>query len=95
MRKRLLRKSSPASSRALTVSILAAASSAALGQGGLPDAIPAPPDSVRFGFAVASGGDADGDGHDDIFIIDDRYEDASGARVGKWYMFSGRTRELL
>ncbi len=60
-----------------------------------PDIVIEPPEgSVEFGRSLASGGDADGDGHDDIFIADPGFE-VDGVRVGRWFLYSGATQEVL
>jgi len=60
-----------------------------------PDIVIEPPEgSVQFGRSLASGGDADGDGHDDIFIADPGFE-VDGVRVGRWFLYSGATQEAL
>jgi len=66
----------------------------ALAQGGLPHLIDPPPGSVQFGRSVASGGDANGDGVDDLFISDPAFE-VDGVRVGRWFVYDGATREVL
>ncbi len=83
----------PASS-AVAAIIIAGLAASALAQNGLPYTIEAPPDSVYFGSRVASGGDANHDGHDDIFVVDD----AAGENVevaAKWHMYSGVDGSLL
>lgn len=60
-----------------------------------PDIVIEPPEgSVQFGRSLASGGDADGDGHDDIFIADPGFE-VDGVPVGRWFLYSGATQEAL
>lgn len=77
------------------IAILTAAFAApSLAQNGLPAQIEAPPESRYFGSRVASGGDADGDGFDDIFVMDDGAEE-SGIVLGRWHMYSGRDRTLM
>lgn len=70
------------------------ASAPANAQNGLPFRIEPPPGSVFFGGSVASGGDADGDGFDDVFVMDHDYEE-NGVVLGRSFMYSGRTgREM-
>lgn len=77
------------------IAILTAAfATSSLAQNGLPAQIEAPPESRYFGSRVASGGDADNDGADDIFVIDDGAEE-SGIVLGRWHMYSGRDRTLM
>lgn len=78
----------------ITFSIIAY-SSVVYGQGGLPTEIVAPEDSVLFGKAMMSGGDANGDGYDDILIADTQYEDELSGGHGKIFMYSGADRSLL
>ncbi len=72
----------------------AALSAQAMAQGGLPHLIDPPQGSVQFGRSVASGGDANGDGVDDLFISDPGFE-VDGVRVGRWFVYDGATREEL
>ena len=83
-----------ASSFVLTI-LLFVLPSAALAQNGLPFQITPPADSVSFGISMESGGDMNGDHHDDIFIADWDYEDANGSPVGKFYCYSGLDGSLL
>ena len=77
-----------------SLTAIALGSGAALAQNGLPFRVEAPPGSVFFGGSVASGGDADGDGFDDVFIMDHEYEEG-GVVLGRSFMYSGRTgREM-
>ncbi len=85
----LLRKHSPLVSLAI-----AWCAAAALGQNGLPYHIKAPEGSVQFGRSVASGGDANGDGVDDLFVSDPAFE-VEGVRVGRWFVFDGATRRVI
>lgn len=66
----------------------------ALAQRGLPHLIEPPDGSVQFGRSVASGGDANGDGVDDLFISDPGFE-VDGVRVGRWFVYDGATREMM
>lgn len=66
----------------------------ALAQRGLPHLIDPPDGSVQFGRSVASGGDANGDGVDDLFISDPGFE-VDGVRVGRWFVYDGATREEM
>ncbi len=65
-----------------------------LAQRGLPHLIEPPEGSVQFGRSVASGGDANGDGVDDLFISDPGFE-VEGVRVGRWFVYDGATREEM
>lgn len=56
--------------------------------------IPPPEGSIDFGRSVASGGDANGDGVDDIFISDPSFA-VDGVQVGRWFVYSGATAEVL
>ena len=77
---------------AVVVSMIALMSSATcFAQGGLPASIAGPGDSVTFGRSCASGGDVDGDGHDDIFVVDSEWANPDGDLVGRFHMYSGRT----
>lgn len=76
---------------AVSVSLIAAS---ALAQSGLPYTIEAPQGSRYFGSRVASGGDANNDGYDDIFVVDDGAEE-NGEQLGRWYMYSGVDRTLM
>ncbi len=67
------------------------ASAPANAQNGLPFRIEPPPGSVFFGGSVASGGDADGDGFDDVFVMDHAYEE-NGVVLGRSVMYSTRTQ---
>lgn len=70
------------------------ASAPANAQNGLPFRIEPPPGSVFFGGSVASGGDADGDGFDDVFVMDHDYEE-NGVVLGRSILYSGRTQAEL
>ncbi len=66
----------------------------ALAQNGLPYTIESPPEARHFGSRVASGGDANNDGYDDIFVVDDGAEE-NGQTFGRWYMYSGIDGTLI
>lgn len=86
-----------ASQRLLLVcitSIAAACAGLALAQNGLPYVIEAPPDTIEFGSAVISAGDANVDGFDDVLVADQKFE-VQGQRRGRWIMYSGRTGSEL
>lgn len=73
---------------------LTLAGASAMAQNGLPFRVEPPPGSVFFGGSVASGGDADGDGCDDVFVMDHDYEE-NGVALGRSILYSGRTgREM-
>ncbi|MCL4197590.1 MAG: hypothetical protein KJZ69_08860 [Phycisphaerales bacterium] len=78
----------------LAAMIFATSVRAALAQSGLPAWIEPPEGSVRFGQAVASGADVDGDGVIDIYIADSGYTTIVG-HVGRLFVFSGATREVI
>ncbi len=63
-------------------------------QSGLPAWIEPPEGSVRFGQAVASGADVDGDGVHDIYVADPGYTTIVG-QVGRWFVYSGATRAMI
>lgn len=65
-----------------------------LAQNGLPYSIESPPDARFFGSRVVSGGDANNDGFDDVFVVDDGPEE-SGEVLGRWFMYSGVDGALL
>lgn len=73
---------------------LALPSAVAHAQNGLPAWIEPPEGSVRFGQAVASGADVDGDGINDIYVADPDYV-ANEQMVGRWFAYSGATREII
>lgn len=73
---------------------LALPSAVALAQSGLPAWIEPPEGSVRFGSAVASGADVDGDGINDIYVADPGFATDIGM-VGRWFVYSGATREVI
>jgi len=79
---------------AAAILIFAVLPARALAQRGLPHLIDPPPGSVQFGRSVASGGDANGDGVDDLFISDPGFE-VDGVRVGRWFVYDGATREEM
>jgi len=64
-------------------------------QDGLPYQIPAPPDSVSFGVGMASGGDIDGDGRDDLLIIDWDWTNNQGEEIGRFSCHAGADGSLL
>lgn len=65
-----------------------------LAQNGLPRTISGPSESGYFGHGVASGGDANGDGFDDVFVTDKLYQE-NNLNIGRSIMISGRDgREL-
>ena len=82
--------------RGLAIGLLLLVAPAALtrAQSGLPYLIEPPEGSVSFGRAVASGGDADGDGLPDIFVADPGFSDQLGV-VGRWYVLSGIDGSLI
>lgn len=66
----------------------------ALAQNGLPLRFKPPTGSVLFGEFLASGGDADNDGFDEVLIMDADYEEG-GVVLGRSFMYSGRTHREL
>lgn len=65
-----------------------------MAQRGLPHLIEPPEGSVQFGQSVASGGDVNEDGVDDLFIADPGFA-VDGVRGGRWFIYDGATREML
>ena len=78
----------------LAAIMLSASSTAALAQSGLPAWIEPPEGSVRFGQAVASGADVNGDGVNDIYVADPGYTTIVG-HVGRWFVYSGATLDVI
>ncbi|MCZ7596878.1 MAG: hypothetical protein M5U09_02675 [Gammaproteobacteria bacterium] len=77
------------------IAILTAAFAASsLAQNGLPAQIERRRRAATSARAWRRRGDADGDGFDDIFVIDDGGGE-SGIVLGRWHMYSGRDRTLM
>ncbi len=78
---------------ATTISLMN--SGLAIAQNGLPYHVPQPNDSVGFGTAIATGGDLNGDGHDEFMVMDWAWRNSQSRSVGKFYCYSGIDGSLL
>lgn len=63
-------------------------------QNGLPYVFIGPEGSAYFGHGIASGGDADRDGYEDVFVTD-KYFKVDGVTHGRAVMVSGRSRAVM
>lgn len=82
-----------ATAMSITAMMLMAATATA--QNDLPKSVDGPPDSVLFGDAVESGADVNLDQHDDIVVKDSAWINSRGENVGRLYLYSGKTGEML